>query len=124
MVTAACARCKEYSTSPLRFRSSIPGKRIIYNQDLATVMLWLDGNPVLHLVETHRNFWKAIRVKETAGLWDAFVTCWSTVYLRCPNVIALDQESSFALITVMPSLHEKFSIEKILILTIMKMLFL
>lgn len=51
-VSNACSRWRENSSPPFRFRASIAENEIIYNHEPAIDLLWLDGNPVLHVVET------------------------------------------------------------------------
>lgn len=96
-VSLACAQCREFSQRPFRFRASLPDDSIVYNHELALDLMWLDGRPVLHVVDCHTSFQNAIFVsdKTPEGLWRAFTECWSTVYLGLPNVLRIYQEASF-----------------------------
>ena len=94
-VSSACNKCKEFSSRPFRFRASIPDNDVVYNHELALDLLWLNGSPVLHVVDTHTSFQNAIFVEDKTpeGLWKAFTECWSTVYLGFPNVMRVDPVS-------------------------------
>ena len=84
-------------STPVPFQGSIPDDAVVYNHEVAMDLLWLDKKPVLHIIDTHTSFQNAMFITEKSpeGLWTAFVECWSTVYLGFPNVLRVDQESSF-----------------------------
>lgn len=57
----------------------------------------LNGTPALHVVDIHNSFQNArfILDKTAKRLYRAFTKCWSTVYLRLPNVLRREQEAAF-----------------------------
>ncbi len=38
------------------FRVTLPNSRIVFNQVLALDLVWIEGNPVLHVVDTQTHF--------------------------------------------------------------------
>lgn len=60
-------------------------------------LIWLDGAPILHIVDTHTHYQNAvfIRSNRAEDIWYASVEGWASLYLGYPNVIRLDQEDSF-----------------------------
>lgn len=57
----------------------------------------LKGNPLLHIVDTHKRFENAVLLKEesTRDAWDAFVETWASVYIHYPNRIRSYRGSVF-----------------------------
>lgn len=80
-VTAACSTCKQFSSHPFRFRATITNEDIAFNQELAMDLDFLHDRPVLHVIDTQTNFQNSVWVddKSAEGLWNSFVTCWSTL---------------------------------------------
>ena len=96
-IQSACRTCAVYSKGPHRFRVSFPKEECVFNHELALDLMWLKKKPVLHVVDTSTHFSAAIFLpsKSTVDIWHAFLACWSTAYVGHPDVIRLDQESSF-----------------------------
>lgn len=96
-ISKHCSTCRSYSRKPFRFRASIGPDQIVFNHEIAIDLMWLEGNPVLHVVDTHTHFQNAtvLRSKRTEDIWAAFVECWASIYVGYPRVIRLDQEASF-----------------------------
>lgn len=92
-----CTPCKVHSTRPYHFRVSIPLNDIIFNHELAMDLLWLEGIPVLHIVDTHTNIQNAIipNGKSSLELWEAFMEGWSTIYVGNPNRVRVDRDKTF-----------------------------
>lgn len=92
-----CQTCQEFHSPPFRFRARIPESEIAFNQELAIDLLWLEGKPALHVIDTQTAFSNAkfINNKTADGLWQLFVDIWATVYTGYPSVIRLDRETSF-----------------------------
>ena len=59
--------------------------------------MYLDGKPVLHLVdaETHFSAARFFPDVSTGTVWSAIVECWSSVYTGLPNKIRVDQGTAF-----------------------------
>lgn len=85
------------SVKPVRFRASILPERIVLNHELAIELVWLEGSPILLVVDTHTSFQNdtILRGKRAIDVWQAFVDCRATTYSGYFNIIRLDQESGF-----------------------------
>ena len=96
-ITLACNLCKEFHSSPFRFRAALSPDKVIFNHELAMDLMLIDGNPVLNVVDTHTGYQNAVFIDENTSdnLWDHFLLCWATVYVGYPNRIRLEQETSF-----------------------------
>ena len=91
------ASCTTFSVPPFKFQGSIPPEDIIFNREVAIYLMWLNGQPVLHVVVTATNFRNAIflKMKSTTDIWRAFIDCWTSVYIGFPEIIRLSRESTF-----------------------------
>lgn len=96
-ISKSCETCRPFSAKPFRFRASISPDNVIFNHELAIDLLWLDGAPVLHIVDKQTHYQNAvpIRSKRASDIWYAFVEGWASVYVGYPSVLRLDQEASF-----------------------------
>lgn len=61
-------------------------------------LMWLEVNPVLHIVDTQTPFHNAtvLHSKRAEHIWSAFVECWASLYVEYPRVIRLEQKISFS----------------------------
>lgn len=77
-----CVICQQFHSGTFRFRASLPPDEIVLNQEVAIDLVWLDGRPVMHVVDTHTNFQNAgfVKSKSVNDLW------WSTVEMGYPRV--------------------------------------
>lgn len=66
-IATRCAICQEYRSSPFRFRAALPPDEIAFNQELAMDLVWLEGDPVLHVIDTHTNFQTATYVTDKSA---------------------------------------------------------
>ena len=57
--------------------------------------MWLDGSPVLHVVDTHTHFSSAIFLngQSTKDVWNAFIIFWAAVYPGYPDRFRVDRGS-------------------------------
>ena len=96
-ISQHCASCTTFSVPPFRFRATIPPEDIIFNREVAIDLMWLNGKPVLHVVDTATNFQNAVflKSKSTDDIWNDFIDCWTSVHVGFPEIIRLDRESSF-----------------------------
>lgn len=94
-----CQGCKRFGIRPYRFRVSIPNEDVIFNHEVAIDLFWIDGNPVLHIVDTHTGYQNIGLPKSLSAqnFWDVFLEAWVTVYVGLPNRIRADQGSVFYL---------------------------
>ncbi|CDF36991.1 unnamed protein product [Chondrus crispus] len=96
-IASACRGCKQHSSRPYRFRVSIPPNTIVFNEEVALDLFWIEGNPILHVVDTRTNFQNVALLKGQSAcyVWYAFVKAWSSVYVGYPNRMGADQGSVF-----------------------------
>ena len=59
--------------------------------------MYLDGRPVLHIVDGERRFSAASFLPKISkdAVWDAIVLCWSSVYTGHPQNMMVDEGSQF-----------------------------
>ncbi len=50
-IVRTCDVCQSLAPRPVRFRVSLPDESLTFNKELALDLLWLDGQPVLHIVD-------------------------------------------------------------------------
>lgn len=91
----------EFHSPPFRFRASLPPDKILFNLELSMDRIWLDGKPVLHILDKHTGYQNSMILKDKTyeSLWDHFLVCSATLYARYPKRKRLYQERSFWLIT-------------------------
>jgi hypothetical protein len=72
-------------------------ENIIFNQDLALDLMWLDGQATLHIVDTRTHCSSAAIIKRQTveGVWYEVLEAWATLYLGYPDTFKLDQGSVF-----------------------------
>lgn len=63
-ISKACSTCTVHSSAPHRFRVSLPEDLCVFNHELALDLMWLDSNPVLHVVDTHTLFLRHIIARQ------------------------------------------------------------
>lgn len=64
---------------------------------MAIDLLWIDGKPILHIVDTGKHYKNAIEIrsKRTEDIWTAFVEGWASTYIGYHDVLRIDQETTF-----------------------------
>lgn len=69
----------------------------MFNHELALDLMWIEENPILHVMDTHTHFQSAyvLRSKRAEDIWFAFVEFWAALYVGYAQVIHLGQEASF-----------------------------
>lgn len=89
--------CNEHRGSPFRFKASLPSEDIIFNHELTLDLFWLAKDPVLHIIYVHTNFQTCafLTYKSFDGTWTLFVHLWATIFQGYPDVMRIDQESTF-----------------------------
>jgi hypothetical protein len=99
-LTMVCHHCQMHGKSPGRFRFSLKDDRD-FNYQIWADVLWIDGTPVLQVVDEATSYQNAIflekgKDKQTAkALWDAFRRIWIDTYLGPPDWIAHDAGKNF-----------------------------
>ena len=51
-----CQGRKRFGMHPYRCRVSLPRDEVIFNHEVAIDLFWVEGNPVLHIVDTQTGF--------------------------------------------------------------------
>ena len=74
--------CKTYSTKPLTFQTWRPDE-IIFNKEVRIDLMFLQGMPVIHAVDSGANLSAALFLptQSTDAIWIAFMYCWVTIYV-------------------------------------------
>ncbi len=86
-ISRACETCQTFSQKPLRFRVSLPPHEIVFNEDVALDLMWLEGKAVLRVVCTHTHFNSAVflKVQTVEDVWRTFLSCWVSLYTAFPT---------------------------------------
>lgn len=97
-ITDICAACESTRTlykRPFRFRVAMKTEEGVYNRELAEDLIWIAGNPVLHVVGTQTHLKNAIpiRSKRAEDVWNEFLGGWDSIYIGYPNVKRLGKEA-------------------------------
>lgn len=89
--------CTIYGKGPHRFRATLPKGEYIFNHELAMDLLWLKGDPALHIVDIQTHFSAAmfLQGRTVEDIWNAFVFCWASAYVGNPDKFRVGQESTF-----------------------------
>jgi hypothetical protein len=67
---------------PLRFSVRMPDEKLVFNDELSMELLWLDGEPALHVVDAATRFGAAVFLEgqDVEHVWSAFLSCWALGY--------------------------------------------
>lgn len=96
-ISKSCSTCQTFSTKPQRFKVSMPNEKVVFNREVALDLMYLENKAVLHIVDidTHFNSAQFLKGNTVEDVWDAFLSCWSTLYIGHPHKIRVDQGSAF-----------------------------
>lgn len=85
------------SIKPFRFETNIPPDQLLFNHELAIVLMWFEETPILHVAETHTGFWNAsvLRSKRADDFRSSFVECWATLCTGYPNIMKFNEDAIF-----------------------------
>jgi transposase InsO family protein len=75
----------------------MPHGKIVFNRKIALDLMVINGNYLLHVVDTDAGFGAAqyLHGQSTEDVWATFIECWAAVYSRMPDIMATDQGSCF-----------------------------
>jgi hypothetical protein len=59
-IVKSCLTCQTFASQPLRFSVRMPDNKLVFNDELSLDILWLNGEPALHVVDTATRFGAAI----------------------------------------------------------------
>lgn len=96
-LTKFCHHCQLHGKSPGRFKFSLPDKDYNFNHSVLVDVLYIDRDPVLHVVDDSTCFQAArwldnISAKHT---WDKLRECWIDTYIGPPEYIVHDAGTNF-----------------------------
>lgn len=71
----SCESCKYFAARKFRFTASLGPQQLLLNHEVGVDLMWLDGNHVLHVVDTPTHYQDVIvlRSKRAEDIWFAFV---------------------------------------------------
>lgn len=95
-LTEFCEFCQKHSRSPGRFKFTLK-EDIYFNYSLVIDVMYLEGSPVLHVVDEGTTF-QAARFLDNMSAkhtWDMLRLCWIDVYTGPPEVIVHDAGTNF-----------------------------
>ena len=91
-IVSRCEPCQRIRNAPLRFRVSMGHEDVRFNARAYIDIMYLDGRPVLHIVDEATRFSAARFLPKTTtdAVWEAIIMCWSSVYTGLPHYIMVD----------------------------------
>lgn len=98
-VSSTCDLCQRLSKEPSRFRVALPPEDIIFNRTVLLDIMYLDGKPLLHVVDKDTLFSAAAFLssgESTEDVWRAYVRCWVTPYIGYSDFMHTDQGPQLA----------------------------
>ena len=92
-IVATCEPCQRIKNAPLRFRTSMGHANIRFNARAYIEIMYLDGRPVLHVVDeaTRSSAARFLPKISTDAVWDAIVLCRSSAYTGLPQNMMVDE---------------------------------
>ena len=92
-----CHQCQMNSKAPGRYKITLKDDHE-FNYSIIIDVVYLDGRPVLHVVDSATSFNAARWLKDMSAkeAWNALRACWIDVYLGPPDVIIHDPGTHFA----------------------------
>jgi len=96
-VTATCEVCQRLVRAPSRIRVALPTQDIIFNQTVLLDLMFLDGKPVLHMVDEDTLFSAAtfLQGETVEAVWWAYTRTWVYDYAGHPDAMHTDQGPQF-----------------------------
>ena len=94
-IIARCEPCQRIYNAPVRFRVSSGHEHVRFNARAYNDIMYLDGKPVLHIVDEATRFSAArfLPKVSTDAVWDSLILCWSSVYTGLPHHVMVDEGS-------------------------------
>lgn len=95
-LTKYCEHCQKHGQSPGRFSFTIKDD-IEFNYNVIVDILYIEGEPVLHLVDEVTCFQAGRWLKDISAkhVWDQLRACWIDTYLGPPDIISADAGKHF-----------------------------
>ncbi|HEY2455482.1 MAG TPA: hypothetical protein VGI71_23255 [Scandinavium sp.] len=91
-----CHQCQMNSKAPGRFKFTLRDD-FEFNFEIIIDVMYIDGKPVLHIVDTATAFQAARFLKDMSAktAWDTLKLCWIDTYLGPPDYIVHDAGKNF-----------------------------
>lgn len=82
-IADSCRNCRSHRSNPYRIRVPIPENEVKFNHEVAVDLMLLEGNQLVHVLDTQTRFQNAVLLKEESArdVWDAFVEAWASFYI-------------------------------------------
>ena len=95
-LTKYCHQCQMNNKAPGRFKFTLKDD-LDFNFEIIVDVMYLDGKPVLHIVDTATAFQAARFLKDMSAraAWDTLKLCWIDTYLGPPDYIVHDAGKNF-----------------------------
>lgn len=97
-LTKFCHHCQMHQNSPGRFKFTLKDEEIEFNASIIIDVLYLNGKPVLQVVDEATAFQAArfLQNMSARNAWDTLRICWIDVYLGPPDQIVHDAGKNFS----------------------------
>jgi hypothetical protein len=98
-INKICKHCQLQSKALIRFRFSLK-EDLNFNAVIVVDIMYLEGKPVLHIVDTATSFQNArflFRNTSTKAIWQALRSCWIDTYVGPPDMVVVDAGTNFTL---------------------------
>lgn len=88
--------CKFFCSQPITFQVRFPDD-VVFNKSIRMNLMYLDGKPVLHVIDVGTNYSAARFLKrvDVESVLNAFVYAWVTAYVGYRHDMLTDQGSAF-----------------------------
>ena len=95
-ISKSCYPCQKFSRKPISFQIR-DREDLRFNQEIMLDLMWLDGKPVLHIIDAGTNFSAAriLPAEDSATVWNTFLKAWAHLYIVFPESMLVDQGSVF-----------------------------
>ena len=113
-IVSRCEPCQKIRNAPLRFRVLIGHENVRFNARAYIDIMYLDGRPVLHIVDEATRFSAArfLTKVSTDAVWEAIVMCWSSVYTGLLHQIVVDEGAQLHKVFADLSASHEINLEK------------
>jgi hypothetical protein len=88
--------CQSYADAPTSFKIRFPDE-VVFNRELRMDLMFIDRQPILHIIDAAPGFQAAafLEGEYASTIWNAFVLCWSRLFIGDPERITADHGSVF-----------------------------
>jgi len=95
-LTEFCHQCQMHGKAPGRFKFTLKDDHE-FNYSIIVDVLYLEGKPVLQVVDSATSFQAARFLKDMKAktAWDTIQECWINTYLGPPDIIVTDAGTNF-----------------------------